>query len=186
MRRILLFCGAVMAASPAAALDMCAELWFTRNLVFDRAGYCFGSVLGQVVFDNRDCRTTQPALTSSDKRLVSRMQAAEREWACNVDTDRTLLNVPSWEQRKQMVDLPVPFEGESACIGWRGRSVPLLAARRAGARVTGEITPGAILIYQHEATDGWDFVQIVEDGQIIGMGWVSLPVPAAMCDSVAG
>ena len=36
--------------APVRALEICDDLWFTRNLLFSRAGYCFGSVLGQTVF----------------------------------------------------------------------------------------------------------------------------------------
>ena len=46
-----------LCVTPAFALDHCEEWWFTRNLVFDRAGYCFSSPLGQAVFDNSDCFT---------------------------------------------------------------------------------------------------------------------------------
>ena len=43
---------AFVVAGPAAADERCHDLWFARNAIMDRAGYCFGSVLGQAVFDN--------------------------------------------------------------------------------------------------------------------------------------
>jgi len=54
MRAFLALLLAALAA-PAAALEICDELWFTRNLIYDRAGYCFSSPLGRAVFDNSDC-----------------------------------------------------------------------------------------------------------------------------------
>ena len=44
MKRIFSHLGALALAAPAAA-SSCEEMWFVRNLVFDRAGMCFGSPL---------------------------------------------------------------------------------------------------------------------------------------------
>ena len=53
----------------AVADALCDELWLTRNMVFDRAGYCFGSNLGEAIFDNSDCNSRGvPACAYSRRR----------------------------------------------------------------------------------------------------------------------
>ena len=59
-------------ASPAAASDVCHDLWFTRNLIMDRAGYCFGSMLGKATFDNSDCTGKNVSLDAGDQLMVNR------------------------------------------------------------------------------------------------------------------
>ena len=53
----------------AWALEICDDLWLTRNLIFDRAGYCFGSVLGKSVFDNEGCTPGVPELAEADQGI---------------------------------------------------------------------------------------------------------------------
>ncbi|MCK5500992.1 MAG: YARHG domain-containing protein, partial [Tritonibacter mobilis] len=62
---------ALAAATPAVAGDYCADLWFTRNAIIDRAGYCFGSTLGQRLFDNGDCIAKSVSLSDADKAKVA-------------------------------------------------------------------------------------------------------------------
>ena len=78
MKRLALLCA--LLASPAAASDVCDDLWFTRNLIMDRAGYCFGSVLGRAA---RTCRKgsinrTTGMMTESARATMRRTAACLR------------------------------------------------------------------------------------------------------------
>ena len=73
----------------ALANDGCDDLWFTRNLIFDQVGYCFGSPLGQAVFDNADCTAKTPQLSDQDRTRVDAIEAEEARWDCRVDTSKT-------------------------------------------------------------------------------------------------
>ena len=66
----------------AFAGETCEDLWFTRNLIMDRAGYCFGSALGQSLFDNGDCLGKSVVLDAASSRLVQELRAREAQFAC--------------------------------------------------------------------------------------------------------
>ncbi len=72
----------------------CNELWFARNLIMDRAGYCFGSPLGQALFDNRDCRGSDVSLSPAHKSQVRKIQSLEAQIRCKVNSGRVGLDVP--------------------------------------------------------------------------------------------
>lgn len=133
-------------ATPALSADLCDDLWFTRNLLFDRAGYCFGSTLGQSVFSNADCTTKTPNLSTADKALVAEVKNSEQLWECRIDTGRTRLNVPDIALGAGFIDLPLAIGFESACIGWLGQTFPLYEAHFAGSRATGQVTAGSIFM----------------------------------------
>ena len=89
MKRLIL--ALILLASPAAAADVCDDLWFTRNLIMDRAGYCFGSALGQAVFDNGNCIGKSVSLSTQLQRQVAEIRELEKQIPCKVDTARTRL-----------------------------------------------------------------------------------------------
>ncbi len=182
MIALLLACGI---AAPAAALNICDELWFTRNLAFDRAGYCFGSPLGQAVFDNSNCTTHDPVASRADQVVVDQVLEIEAEWECHIDTHRRSLDIPFLDLRRQMADLPVPHGYESACIGWRGTSMTLHSARSDKAAITGIIASGEDILFQFLEQDGWTF--LISQNSGADMGWVrSFSWTAKTCDEVAG
>jgi len=184
MRWLCLF--AVMWPGTAAALEICDELWFIRNLVQHRAGYCFNSVLGQVIFDNDDCNPAGAALSEADKVLIAKVRAFEVEDGCAIDSSQTKLNVDMIEQRKALVDLPFPSWGESACIGWQGRRMSLRAERFVDGPVIGAARTGDMLMFQFEDVDGWSFVQVFQNDVPAGMGWAEIALEDLACDSFAG
>ena len=102
---------------PALADDICHDLWFTRNLIMDRAGYCFGSILGKSTFDNGDCTGKSVALGTAATEMVARIQASEKELACKVDTGQPVLDLEDADFRRTLTDLPLRSPFESACIG---------------------------------------------------------------------
>lgn len=177
---MLLFAGPAMA-------DKCHDLWFTRNLVMDRAGYCFGSNLGQAQFSNADCLGKSVTLAPHLQDFVARVRAEEQALACNVDTSQTTLNVSDKELRRGLDTLPVVDTTESACIGWSAAPSPLFAAISTDSRIVGYVQPGENLYFGHLAEGDWEFVIVSgPDWAPRLAGWRSGLIPAGHCADWAG
>lgn len=162
----------------AAALDdyVCDDLWFTRNLIFDRAGYCFGSPLGQIVFNNADCTTNTPKISANDQAIVSHIREIEAEWDCNLDTSRKSLQLQMLELRRSLDDLPIATGYESGCVGWLGEPLALRSGSSDLAREIGQINRGNYIGWAHEDIGDWSFVTVTDrTGNLLSMGWVSIP-----------
>jgi len=185
MRAILILLA--MAATPAVADDYCHDLWFTRNAIMDRAGYCFGSVLGQRAFDNGDCIGKTVTLSDADAAKVARIQAQEARGSCRVDTSQTTLYLSDLAIRRRLIDLPVRDDLESACIGWLGERLPLRAGHRQNAQVVGQIQPGDTISYSHLPEGGWTYVTTsTGDWQIKSAGWLHFAAIEERCRQIAG
>lgn len=75
--------------SPAAAQDYwslsCGDLWYQRNAIFARNGYCFKTDRALRVFGNENCRFGVEAdvpMSQSERRQVEIIREAEREKGC--------------------------------------------------------------------------------------------------------
>jgi len=75
----------IMARPESAMAQSCYDLWYERNAIYDAYGYCFSTSLGRRVFDNSDCYTTNPRLSSYDRRRVNRIRREERRRGCRVN-----------------------------------------------------------------------------------------------------
>lgn len=168
MRRLVVLLALIW---PGLAAADCAEMWFLRNLVFDRAGYCFGSTLGASVFDNGDCRTKNPALGRDASAYVARIKTMEAEFQCRIDTSRSRIDLPLMGMYRALDDLPLRDMGESGCIGWMGNPVKLRAGAGGGSRVIFTIRPGDDLIFKHEDLGGWSFINVNRGNRPAGIGW---------------
>jgi len=62
--------------------DICFDLWYLRNEVFDSYGYCFKTAKGKKYFDNNDCTSSSVTLSKSDAALVSRLKSREKDLGC--------------------------------------------------------------------------------------------------------
>jgi len=170
-----------------ASAEWCHDFWFTRNLVMDRAGYCFGSVLGQSAFDNSDCTGKQVSLSSGSARLVAEIQALEAYHGCRVNTSQPVLYLDDAAIRRVLYDLPIRDEFESACIGWLGSVTPLFAGHSNGSPVIGTIGAGDNVNYSHVPVGSWTYVTISgADWVIKGGGWLDLSTGEAPCRDYAG
>lgn len=169
--RLLALCIAAL-GSPVFADSFCDELWFTRNLVFDRAGYCFGSTLGQSVFDNRDCISQDVSISPPDKVFVDEVRVMESEFNCAVDTGRRALTFHGQSFRRAIAHLPLPSEFESACLGWKAATENLRAGRSEQAAVVGQILQGDNVTFSHVPIGNWEFVQIYRGDVLTVEGWV--------------
>lgn len=177
-----------LACAPAVADEFCHDLWFTRNALFDRAGYCFGSALGQAVFDNSDCVTRQPALDPAAQAAVAQIKAMEARVGCRVNTAQGWLDLDDLHILRQLIDLPIPDELGSGCLGWQGPVVPLHSGHSPNAPVIGRIAPGDYVLFDHWPVAGWSYVT-THGPNFVGLtsgGWVRWVYDDSVCASWAG
>lgn len=131
----------------------CDELWFARNAMMDKAGYCFGSPLGKALFDNSDCTTTDPQLESAAQAMVQQITKNEAALSCVVDTQRKTLEDGAIGYIRQRIELdvqpPVPglWHAEESCMGY-GADVPVYAAPDQGARVIETMRQGGDIHFE--------------------------------------
>lgn len=149
MKRIFSHLGALALAAPAAA-SSCEEMWFVRNLVFDRAGMCFGS-----------------PLSARSAEIVAQIKGFEADLGCAVETSQTGFELPTEAALRAAEELPVPSPGESLCLGFNAPTVPLRAAPRLEAEVISSVTAGDAVGFGYEPVAGWDYVVTARGG-----GWM--------------
>jgi hypothetical protein len=191
-RHIAYIACALMLAAPTAQADgpHCEDWWFARNLIFDRAGYCFSSPLGAALFDNSDCTTAEPRLTPEAAAIVAQIRGMERDEACAVDTTRTRLADPgAVEAYRRMEDIPVRDIGESGCLGYLGAPLALHSGARTGAPVIGWVEPGMDVGFAHFTRNGYDYVTAFPKNNSISgafSGWALIGPAPLPCDGYAG
>ncbi|MEM8577204.1 MAG: DUF4453 domain-containing protein [Pseudomonadota bacterium] len=169
-------------ASPAAASEVCKEAWMARNLIFDRAGACFSSALGQRYFDNGVCGG-DVALSAVDQARVDTLRDVEARYDCAIDTSAPFMtDAPEWLFAFDPV--PVTDGLESACIGWQG--APAMLRSGPGGRITGELRQGDTILLLHDGTEDMQFLTISDNGAIIARGWHKGPLNLDKCDAFAG
>lgn len=79
---ILATVGTISAAQPAMA-DICYDLWYERNAIYDDNGYCFNTRDGRRTFDNSDCYTDAPDFTRREQRRIDQIKRQERQIGCS-------------------------------------------------------------------------------------------------------
>lgn len=185
--RYILISLSLIAPLPAFAGDVCNDAWFSRNLVMDRAGYCFGSVLGQELFDNTGCTGKNVTLSADDQVFVSRMRALEKQNQCSVDTKSPYLELGDAWVRRQLATLPITDGFESACLGWLHTPEPLRSAAYDDAPIIATILPGDNVSFGHLPNGTWDYVTISgPDWVVKGGGWLKAPGAEGRCANYAG
>jgi hypothetical protein len=182
---------ALLLSLPAQADEIFCELpWFARNLIFDRAGYCFASPLGRATFDNADCTGTDIALSERDRAAVAHIEELERELGCAVDSSAPSLDFEAHFTRLRALDvIPAPVEDESGCIGYAGDPLPLRAAPDPEARIIGQIRPGDDLLFYFLNEGAWDYVVIFDEADTEATrphGWAPVALGHIACEMYAG
>jgi hypothetical protein len=78
-----------LSAAPAAAQDFwslsCGDLWYQRNAIFARNGYCFKTDRGLRVFGNANCRFWVEAdvpMSRGERQQVEIIRDVERQKGC--------------------------------------------------------------------------------------------------------
>ncbi len=184
---LAIFVPAMLTPAAAGANDGCHDLWFTRNLIMDRAGYCFGSPLGQAVFDHSDCQGKQVSLDAEATQLVSRIRALEKQYACSVNTKGKQLDLNDISIRKRLIDLPIVDEFPGGCLGWQGPTTPLYAGQAASPAVLAEIRQGDFVSFKHLPVGDWTYVTVADpDWTVKGGGWTNASVSESSCKAWAG
>jgi len=78
---ILAVVGVVTSVQPAFA-DVCYDLWYERNSIYNDRGYCFSTRDGQDTFDNSDCYTDNPDFTRREQRRIQQIKRQENDYGC--------------------------------------------------------------------------------------------------------
>lgn len=146
-------CGALaLMYLPSFALasdgNECDQLWFARNSMLNRVGYCFQSPLGQAIFDNSDCTTRDPRPRRVAQVMIKRIQDQEAKLQCDVDVARTALDDHFSYFVDQLIGVDVlpssprdEFDG-GTCIGYLGDTIHVRTSPEHSAEVVGLITKG--------------------------------------------
>jgi len=193
--RLFALCLGLMAPLPAAAQSFgyCEEAWVIRNMVFDRLGYCFSSVTGQMLFDNSDCTGRNVTPTGADAEIVQRIGEGEEFNACQINTAAppTPALRAAWAHFSRFIDLPIPDEvGGYACWGYKGPAFPVRAGASHGAPVLGTAQTGQSVVTTYWGRPGgWEFVEITNEigGAPVLTGWIhNVDISPDRCDMVAG
>lgn len=172
---------ALCALIPSTA-QACEEYWYLRNLIADRAGYCFTSPLGRAIFDNSDCTTSELRLSPDDMARVEAIRQLEIAESCAVDTSASSLSGMSPYDWHLIETIPVPTGFESGCIGYRLSPFTLLSAPRPGATAVGEVRIGDSIGFNYEDEGDWMF--LITDALTGYMGWA--PINAMPLDGSEG
>ena len=78
---ILAAVGTISSVQPAWA-DSCYDLWWQRNEIYNRNGYCFQTRDGMDAFDNSDCYTDSPDFTRGEQRRIDQIKRQENNMGC--------------------------------------------------------------------------------------------------------
>ena len=179
----------VICLSPSiVAAAACDDLWFTRNLIMDRAGMCFGTPLGQALFDNADCSGSQVRLSPENLDVVNQLQSLEAIIGCRIDTSRQWLDLPDIEFRRVLTTHPVLDRLAWGCNGWTGPAVPLYAGYHAPLQAIGQISPGDFVVFDHiSGVPNWSYVtsHTYNHGALKSAGWLYWPGESP-CADIAG
>lgn len=180
MKRFAAALAVVLALAGPAPADVwdspeptCNQLWFTRNLIMHRAGYCFGSPLGKAMFGNAHCSGTEVRLSAGQSRQVAKMRAMEQATGCKVNTAARHIDVPvNIPAISRLRDLPLPSGGESGCR-WAGGPVPVYDGHTPGSKPIGEIHAGDVLGFSSMPEGNWTAAGIRRGGYDgpYSLGW---------------
>ncbi len=168
MHKILF--GLFLLVTPLSAIanDLCDELWLSRNRVFDRLDFCFKSELGKATFDNSDCIEGTPKPNVNEQRIIDLVHEVEAEWSCNINTNRTILDV-NWLQLHDILrDIPVRSGNETGCLEWRAGATSLRSGRSDKASVTGVIVDYDDVLLNYVDIDDWHFILMTQEN----FGWI--------------
>ena len=78
---ILAAVGTISSVQPAWA-DSCYDLWWQRNEIYNRNGFCFKTQDGMDSFDNSDCYTDDPDFTRREQRQIQQIKRQENNMGC--------------------------------------------------------------------------------------------------------
>lgn len=194
MIKLCIFVAGLAGATPGFAdiEDPCADLWFSRNAMLDRAGYCFTSPLGKAIFDNRDCTTKTPVPSPEARQQIAIIRDLERGdadgfyAACNIDTTTDSLDLAAIPLRQQLEFQPATDGGTGICFGYLGPDIPIYAAPWENAHRIGDIKAGDSITFNHLDWNGWSFSLIGQQDGWRAAGWHKAALGGDSCEAFAG
>ena len=65
--------------------DDCYDLWYARNEIYKRNGYCFQTRLAMETFGNSGCYTRAPRFTRAEQSTIEAIRRKERQRSCRVN-----------------------------------------------------------------------------------------------------
>ena len=74
--------GVVVEIVQPAFADVCYDLWYERNSIYNDNGYCFNTREGRRTFDNSDCYTDYPDFTRREQRRINQIKRQENDYGC--------------------------------------------------------------------------------------------------------
>lgn len=160
---------------PMAYADTaCEDLWFSRNVIYDAHGYCFGSPLGKAMFDNTGCTTVDPELSPELAKRVAQNWARYNAMECNVDQSQAEIAIYNRETRAQIMAQPIAAEFGDLCQTFGGPETALMNAPADSAEKLGAINVGDMLGLLHEPENDWHFITVLnsQTGKPVS-GWTS-------------
>ena len=92
------FQSATTSASTNNSNDECYNLWYQRNLIHAKKGYCFESNLGKKAFSNFQCSSTPQPLSDKEKSDVNNIKNRESALNCKIDTNTIEIPVSNSSQ----------------------------------------------------------------------------------------
>jgi len=78
---ILAAVGTISSVQPAWSAS-CYDLWWQRNEIYNRNGFCFKTQDGMDAFDNSDCYTDDPDFTRREQRQIQQIKREENNMGC--------------------------------------------------------------------------------------------------------
>ncbi len=162
----------------------CESLWVERNQILNVAGYCFDTALGQAVFDNADCTPGQPALPETALNRIARLQQAEEQRACEINTSAGQITVNGrygplrfgnggltlgrWPGALQKLDVFPQDAGRARSCTVTGLSADGFLALRSGPDVRypqiGQLANGERVMSSSACMGRWCFADEVQNG----------------------
>jgi hypothetical protein len=179
----------ILSAAPVVADEVCDDLWFSRNHLFDRAGYCFGSPLGQSLFDNTGCTTKNPILSELDKQAIAAIRREEDVNRCKVNTNRRTIDLDLIPNRRAMVSVAARDSLGWGCINYLGAPIPVFNGVSTEAQQLGVIpTNYDIVFFYISPYPSWSFVRFAPTGNGPSkyIGWIKGAPTEAQCGTIAG
>ena len=176
MIRYLLTFSCLALPANAQTSAFCQEVWLSRSTILDRAGQCFGTPLGQAVFDNSNCIGEEVRLNPLDADQVRVAQEIEAWAECEVDTniDHLLPNVLPFHARlRDLFTVPVRNSGEVECTGYLGQPLSLHTGTSTSMTEIGTAQPSQTLVLSHQPVrGGWQYLEVLDtSGADIAHGW---------------
>jgi hypothetical protein len=169
----------IIAQSAFAELSYCDDLWFTRNLILNRAGECIITPQAEALFDNSDCLLTGAIMSISEAERVNAIMSLERANRCALNADRRQLDESVLiDMYQRLIDIPARSSDEGTCVGYYGATRSLRAGANQDSPVVGVLYQRQTVTFGHDPMGDWVFVTVRSSNirqRLSSSGWLANP-----------